>query len=440
MIIVNKKQFLLNLVLGILFAFLLLCYIETIITFKHQEDKSDFYKFYISARYFLEGKDIYAPVPMTTLKNPMDKIIKKMKIKTTKPTIPIRTTLHPNLNPPFETLLLAPIGLISYDKAYSIFAIISLSFGLLAAVLISNEVIYAKHDLAALLTIMIIILLYFPTWINIVYGQFALIVLFLITSAWIAVKKGRDALCGLILGLAMSLKLFVGLFLIFFLVRRRWRLLLWFCATFVLLSLLPLLVYGIGTYKNYLTILSQITWYAASWNGSFLGFFSRIFGGSENVPLVDYPALARFLTNLCSLAFVFWLTWLAWPRAQESRPEAFDLGFSLCIVGMLLISPLGWMYYFPVLIIPAAVAWRLARKSNSPLRYHTMIILAWLLGTIPQFLIPSAEMNTPQLWFTWAGFYFYTLLLFSFIIGSLARGLNQAPHADEIGLSAPAKS
>jgi hypothetical protein len=437
---VNKRQFLINLGLGLLFSFSIFLYCETIITFAQAENKMDFLKFYMSAKYSLEGKDIYTSIPMTTLKNPMAKMIPKMKEKKGKTSEPTRTTVHPNLNPPFETLLLAPVGLISYEKAYLIFSILSLALGLIAAIVISNEVINTRHDLSALLTIMIVILLYFPTWINIVYGQFSLILLFLITLAWIAAKKGGDCLCGLSLGLAMSLKLFVGLFFLFFLVRRRWRLLLWFFATFVLLSLLPLLVYGIGTYKNYLKILSEITWYAASWNASFLGFFTRIFGGSENVPLVNYPTVARVLTSLCSLIFVLWLTWLAWPQAQESRSDYFDLSFSLCIVGMLLISPLGWMYYFPILIIPASVVWRLARESDHRIRYQSLIVLAWLLGTVPHLLIPSAEMNTFRIWFTWAGCYFYALLLFSFIISSLAQRLNKLAHPGGMGLSGPTKS
>ena len=225
----------------------------------------------------------------------------------------------------------------------------------------------------------------------------------------------------------MSLKIFVGLFLLFFLVRRRWRLLFWFIGTFTLLSLLPLWFFGIDAYKNYITILSSVTWYAASWNASFLGFFTRIFGGSENIPLFNLPAVAQTLARICSGLFILWLAWLAWPRAQESSTDRFDLGFSLTITGMLLISPLGWMYYFPALLIPAVVAWRMVRRLEARIWYQAMIILAWLLSTIPHSLIPAPAMDSPQLWFFWAGPYFYALLLFSFILASLSRHVKKAP-------------
>jgi len=382
----------------------------------------------VSAKFYWEGKSIYSPVPKINFENPKEKVSDWLKNDQSQAIQSSRDTEHANLNPPFQTLLLAPVGLIKYEQAFLIYSFISIISGLVAVLLIAHEMANEKYELSFLFTFMIIILLYFPTWSNIFCGQLSLVLLLLITLAWIAARNGRDALGGIYLGLAMSLKIFVGLFLLFFLVRRRWRLLFWFIGTFRLLSLLPLWFFGIDTYKNYITILSSITWYAASWNASFLGFFTRIFGGSENVPLFNLPAVAQTLTRICSLLFILWLAWLAWPRAQESSLDRFDLGFSLTITGMLLISPLGWMYYFPTLLIPAVVAWRMVRRLDARIWYQAIIILAWLLSTIPHSLIPAPEMDSPQLWFFWAGPYFYALLLFSFILGSLAHHVKKAPY------------
>lgn len=423
----DKKRFLINAILGFIFTLSIVYYYASIDTFSAFPNNGDLVKFYMSTKYFWEGKDIYTPIPANMPETLVDEIMRNFTEDEVKTSKPHRETLHPNLNPPFQTLLLAPLGLMNYKRAFLCYSILSMLSGLVAVIMITNAIPCTKNDMAALLIYMIIFLCYYPTWINIISGQFALILLVLITSAWIAARKGRNAVCGILLGLAMSLKLFVGLFLLFFLVRRRWRLLLWFISTFLLLSLLPLWIMGIETYKNYFAVLSEITWYAASWNASFLGFYTRIFGGSENVPLFNLPELAFALTRISSLIFALWLVWLAWPRPQESSRDHFDLGFSLTITGMLLVSPLGWMYYFTVLIIPAAVAWRISGKLDSRIRYQAIIILAWLLSTVPHFLIPSAEVNTPQLWFTWAGVYFYSLLLFSFLLVSLARQLNRVP-------------
>ncbi|MCK9375637.1 MAG: DUF2029 domain-containing protein [Syntrophobacterales bacterium] len=424
---VDKKQFLIKLVLALIFTFSLAYYYATINHLSEFPEIGDFSKFYMSARYFWEGKDIYAPVPLSTFRNPHDEIFNKLKLLPLDKLKSARKNLHPNLNPPFQTLLMSPLGLIGYEKAFWIYSFLSITMGLVALVLISRELATTKHDLPVLLGYLIVILCYFPSWVSIVFGQFSFILLLLITLGWLAARSGKDKMAGIYLGLAMSLKIFMGLFLIFFLIRRRWRLLSWFVSIFIILSLLPLLIMGIDTYKDYLSILSGITWYATSWNASFMGFFTRLFGGSENLPLINRPDVALALTRICSLTFLCGLGWVAWPREPTASPDQFDLGFSLTIVGMFLLSPLGWMYYFPALIIPAAVAWRLAGRLGSGIRYRILLVVAWILSTIPRMLIPSAEVNTPQLWFTWAGFYFYSLLLFSFILGSLARQIDRVP-------------
>jgi alpha-1,2-mannosyltransferase len=426
----DKKRIILNGALGLIFAIAVAFYYITIITFADPQKPADFYKFYMSAKFYWEGKSIYAPVKIV-LKNNKEKgsdgsITDKSNDIQSK-----RSPEHGNLNPPFQTLLLSPVGLVRYEHAFLIYSFLSLVCGLAAVLLIAHETAGDKYEPPLFLLFLIIIMYYYPTWANVLYGQLSLILLLLVALAWKAARQGRDTASGIYLGLAMSLKIFVGLFLVFFLVRRRWRLLGWFMGTFILLSLVPLWFFGIEVYKTYITILSNVTWYASSWNASFQGFFSRIFGGSENIPLVNLPVVTQILTKLGSLVFLCGLVWVAWPRAQERNRERFDLGFSLTIIGMLLICPLGWMYYFPTLLIPAVVAWRLAGRFEARFRYRALLIVAWLLSTTPHVLIQASQMNSPHQWFIWAGPYFYALLLFSFIVGSLAQHLKKVPDPGE---------
>ena len=238
----NKKRFFINLTFGLIFAFSLVFYYETIITFADPQRSGDFYKFYISAKLYWEGKSIYSPVPKIILEKPKEKVSDWLKNDQSQAIQSSRDTEHANLNPPFQTLLLAPVGLIKYEQAFLIYSFISIISGLVAVLLIAHETANEKYELSFLFIFMIIIMLYFPTWSNILYGQLSLVLLLLITLAWIAARNGRDALGGIYLGLAMSLKIFVGLFLLFFLVRRRWRLLFWFIGTFMLLSLAAVVV------------------------------------------------------------------------------------------------------------------------------------------------------------------------------------------------------
>jgi hypothetical protein len=88
------------------------------------------------------------------------------------------------------------------------------------------------------------------------------------------------------------------------------------------------------------------------------------------------------------------------------------LVFSLILVEMLLISPYGWLYYFPLLILPLVVAWRFIKSNKLSMFFKISIIFIWVLTTIPTQLIwaEDVKMNQPMIWFTSAGVYFYALL------------------------------
>lgn len=403
--------------LALIIGVLLSVYAMTIDDFSRYPASSDFFKFYMSAKAFWEGKDIYATIPIKEIIPLYEKLPEDFK--------PQKETLHPNLNPPFLTLMMAPLGLFSYQTAYWLWSILSLGCGVAGAGLLAREISQDNSKVTSSLGLLVLLLAYFPTWASIVYGQLSLMLFFLLAVGWVAARRGQERLAGIALGLALSMKLFIGLFLIFFAVRRRWRLLCWSVGAALLCGLAGLAVFGFKTHLTYRLVLGNITWYADSWNASFTGFFSRIFGGSENIPLLHLPGLAFGLAHLSSLLLMICLIRLAWPRPQESSPVRFDLGFSLTIVAMFLISPLGWMYYFPALLIPLIVVWRIADNLPAVNRYKLAIAFAWILSTIPSLLIQSSELNHAPVWFTWCGFHFYSLVIISGVLMALGQRLHR---------------
>ena len=151
-----------------------------------------------------------------------------------------RDKLHPNLNPPFQTLLMLPLSFFGYRTAYWLWSLFSLACGLLGAALLTRAYAGNGYDSLLLLGSWVFLLTYFPTYVTIVYGQFSLVLFLSLVVAWIASKKRKDRVSGVVLGVAMSIKIFMGLFIIFFAVRRRWRLLGWLLITFLFCSLLGL--------------------------------------------------------------------------------------------------------------------------------------------------------------------------------------------------------
>jgi hypothetical protein len=394
-----KRKFYQAVALAILLLVLLVTYLLLLLSVAKLPVVWDFAIYYGSARHFWEGQSLYAAVPVDAFGTPPDSIAL------------VRDTLHANLSPPPAMLLMAPLGLWSYESAYSIWTIVSILCGLAAVVWVGSTFDRGNGRVVPTLVLGILLLVYFPTFVNVQLGQVALLLLLLLSIVWVAARAGHDAVAGIALGFALTMKLFAALLLLYFLVRRRWRLAAWSAATLLVTTAAGLLVFGPASFREYLRALETVTWYASNWNASFLGFLTRILGGSENVPLVDVPGLAHGISYGLSLVGIVALVWMSWPRVGEPLPAVFDLGFGLTLALMLLASPLGWIYYLPLMLIAVAGAWRV----SGPLKWA--LVVAWILSTVPTPVRQAAEVVDPLSWFTWASIYFYAALAFTLALG-----------------------
>lgn len=379
---------------------------------------TDFFKFYQSARFYLQGKGIYTPISFEPSAELLETLTDQGKES-------IRT-LHPNLNSPLHTLTILPLAFLPYKAAFFIWSVCSLGAGLAAvSLIVTNGGICTESRLAALFGLWIVLLAYFPSIVNILLGQYGFIVLLCAVLVWTHARKGKAVRAGITLGLAICLKSFFGMFLVFFLVRRQWRLLATAVASYIVANLIGLLLFGIGNYHQYIAQHALVPLYVnASWNASIMGFFARIFGGAQNTPLISAPSIGYAISCGLSLVVIMILTWVSWPRQEVASADRFDLGFAATTIAMLLISPYAWIYYFPCLIIPLFVSWRMVAAHNSNRAFRIGMAALWILSSWPTVLIrpESAQLNDPKIWFISAGSHFYALIGF-FILIAMRTGI-----------------
>jgi hypothetical protein len=387
-------------ILDLFLGLLLFIYLFTIIRTSNLELNNDFRSFYTSARSFLKGEDIY-----------LNEDPNEERPATRNDTIQV---FHPNLNPPFFTLLVLPFGSLNYKFAFSIFSFLSVFSGVIAIWTINRKLFFANSK-QVLRPALVLYLAFFPTLAAVVLGQISIYLLLILTIIWVVSRTGRDKTAGLLLGLALAVKLYTGLFLVFFLVRRRWRVVTWYIISFIILNLVSLFVLGINTFKNYLDTLRNIYWYDAVWNASFLGFSSRVF---QNIYGSSYESPARMVGLLLSLLLLAAILWVTWSDNKLTTGrlvlQRYDLSFALYLVAMLLISPLGWMYYFPLLLLPFLIIWRIANQCNQ-IKLAKVTIAAWLLSTIPILQNSTAGENF-FVTLSQGGVYSYSLLISSGIL------------------------
>ena len=233
---------------------------------------------------------------------------------------------HPNLNPPLLALLLAPMTMTGLAESYVCLVGLSLVLGLTGCGLVWNELRQAHLDNRHLPWLWIAFLVYFPTYTALKMGQVTFLLLLPVVGAWVAARRGRDTLAGILVGIAFSLKLFAGLILVYFALQRRWRTVAWSAGTVMLIAAITLPVVGLSAYVEYVGVVRGVTWFGSSWNASYAAFFTRVLGGSENVPLVDAPGVSRAIVTLLSALTMLWLAWLSSP-ARGGRRETciFDL-------------------------------------------------------------------------------------------------------------------
>jgi hypothetical protein len=375
-------------------------YIHQLETLKKQFIYSDYGKFYESLHFILKGKNPYTPIyylPEATPKQPH----------------PTNRLLGGNLNPPFFNLMLLPLGLLSYAVSFYVWQIISALCGIISILLLQKALdLKLSHPALFTLSLIAALFVYYPTYANIWLGQVALVAFPFIIGAWLAVQRSYWRTAGCLLAIATSIKLFFGLFFLYFFIRREWRALFWYGAALLICTLIPILILGKNIYFDYQKVFKHVVWYASSWNASFYGFFMRLFNGTEkNIPLWSVPKLAPILYYCSSIITLLTTIKFLWPDTKITRQHKIALDFSIIIVTIMLISPLGWIYYFAYLFIPFCFLLKLAHEGHYPFTLRLTTCLAVVLTAVPYYLKPPTDISEHLFIIGWSSCYTYGLLL-----------------------------
>jgi hypothetical protein len=99
---------------------------------------------------------------------------------------------------------------------------------------------------------------------------------------------------------------------------------------------------------------------------------------------------------------------------------------------MLLVSPLGWIYYFPFLLLPFLLLWKGAGLLEDGANFRWLAVLAWVLSSVfRSHLVPEQFGGDPVLILWWSGTYFYALVLFVLLIWTM-QGRSARPSPSPV--------
>lgn len=163
----------------------------------------------------------------------------------------------PLMTPPFSVLLFIPLSLLSFWPAYAAFAAINvallfISFSLLKPFLATLASRWTPAPLLLFLS-------FLPAAIALIMGQLSFVLLLLYCACFVALRRERSFLAGLILSLAL-IKFQIALpVAALFLVWRQWRFFVGFLIGGTLLTALSILIVGPAAFLPYLHSLFSMT-------------------------------------------------------------------------------------------------------------------------------------------------------------------------------------
>lgn len=246
---------------------------------------------------------------------------------------------------PAGTLFFIPFTLMPVNLAELIFTLMSI-ISLWISVRITLNLVGMKPPPIIFWLLFALSLKTFPAKLTLSLGQINLIILGLLLFGFWAHVNHKNSLSGILLGLAVTIKLTPLSLVIYYLFRKQWKSIFWFTATLIGLTAIGIIVFGMDLSLFYWTktvpgLMAEITpstINASYMNQSMTALLARmgIFG--------NLNSLIRLGTGLIWGIIVIKII-----KAEETRND-FVSYWSLVIVTMLILPVFVWQHHYTILI------------------------------------------------------------------------------------------
>jgi hypothetical protein len=170
---------------------------------------------------------------------------------------------------------------------------------------------------------------------DLVLGNVSVLLLLPLAMAWRWLDRSLGSMA---LGIAMSVRPTLGLLLIWQLLRRQWQAAAWVVGTGVVLVLVTLPFVGLDGYRQFLTVLANM---------------SEVTGVERNFDLASTLLRQGATDTLASATLVAGYIVAVVAMLVSLRRDR-EVGFMVTLGASLLLSPLLWDHYLAALVLPAA--------------------------------------------------------------------------------------
>jgi hypothetical protein len=329
----------------------------------HVSVPHDFFQEWASGRNYLAGVPVYDPQKDAYVREFANLGFNPPPHDATPP------EMNPvNAHPPASILVFLPLAFTTYVTAFRIWSAGSIAMIAAAVILMRRELGSAPGTVPVRgfwIIVTLMLLFSFPLREQMYNGQLNPVLLLCITGAWIAARRDRDVLAGVLLGIAAAVKLFPLFLFIAPALRKRWSTLIAGAITIIIANIIAVAVLGVGAYRDYVfTVMpALVVMQSSAYNASLVAFWKKLFDspGVGFLPVhswAHWPAVATIGLTLSAIAIIAAIV-VSHRRARDR--DGVDLAFAAAILGMVLLSPITWPHGFLILLLPLVL---LARRLD----------------------------------------------------------------------------
>lgn len=371
-------------------------------------DTMDFAMLYYGAAHFFQGKSIYADVPWHLFHVPQ--VLQKDYIYFHPSIVGLGKDYSQNLNPPVTELFLLPFALMPYTWAAALWNFLVLLAGASGLWVVYRMYFKERANRWGFLTALGLFFASIPYYSNHTLSQLGTFIFLGVVYTWAWSRSGQDIKAGILLGVLLSVKYFLGLLAVFFLLQKRWRLILSSILSFLCLNLIARGVFGKTAYIQNNEILHYIVWYSNVWSASFYGYFGKLGADivGDHYVMKPWAIIGYFV---CAVAMILYQIKISLKKISTLRE--FDFAFSYALIACILVCPLGWIYYCGFFILP--IFWVLEALSQEPkfFSYPFIFTFAFMLGMLsfPSKVMAFAHGSWRGIFFMYSPYFYGTLAL-----------------------------
>jgi len=188
-------------------------------------------------------------------------------------------------------------------------------------------------------------------------GQFSVAIGFCFFLTWLLARKGQDVSAGIPLGIACTIKVFPAFVVFYFLVTRRFRVVVSACVVYLSVAVVMTARYGWSSwhYFSQRQRLIMDEWLGRIQNQSLFGITEHLFHPTCQ-PRQPVSHVGLWLGIVLTLLILAMVTRLA-QRALQHHPDS-DVPFAAFVALSVFCSQWTWEHYDVILLFPLAVAAR----------------------------------------------------------------------------------